>query len=707
MAGNVFGESHRGEGGGRCPCANETETLSSLSDRRCRLPSGLDGIQLNLGGSCVPFSYGSSRCLQHDLAHDPLCRADDAAERLIPEYCFRPWCFVDAAICKRESYERVYRSKYFDSESGGDLFYSYTVCNSTAKDWFSVEPDVVGSTKLGGIALEVVVPSYKYPALFKRGDKGEVLTETGDEYYNESIPFEGAYMNYLEDIFDISNGDIRNISYTYRSKVSTRIHPTSSYTAAVQDIHDGLVDMAVGPFWITTERLQLTAFTIPIVIDKTFLVIPRPGTSNSLNEQIEKVLMPFSNELWALVIAIIVMAALLSVWFSDRSSEEAMARREREMGLHRNRSMPSLRRRKIAYLRISLDSILEKGLFFCSAGVEQVRGASLPNQLLMFGFGFFILITVSAYVANLAAFLTLSSTDAMTTMGGAVDAGYTICAHPALKIELETAWPRANFFYHSDGNEFHGLLDDFDAKKCQAMAVGWEDTAHDSIFLEKLCDKNLTFTDSIIAEMPIAFPISPQLSAGLSYWILEGERRHELSVSASKQDYDQAISCNVQFEKQMESSDYAQISSKNMFLPLVFFFSCAAIAVALQMIHQCLAKRGRGSLLGRTSTLNLISDVDQSQQNYIAGLIKRVSDIKQGERELLATLRTRKSDCNENDLTGDDNFDAGDNGDAHHRPVSTKTLIRSLMLYDMEEETSDVEDGSDGFADQDTALPQT
>ena len=83
-----------------------------------------------------------------------------------------------------------------------------------------------------------------------------------------------------------------------------------------------------------------------------------------------------------------------------------------------------------------------------SAGVDQDEHASLPNKLLLFGFGFFILIAVSAYVANLAAFLTLSTTESVNTMNGAVAAGMKICAHPALKAELEVAWPDAKFYFN-------------------------------------------------------------------------------------------------------------------------------------------------------------------------------------------------------------------------------------------------------------------
>ena len=147
-----------------CTCINTTGTLSSLTDRHCQLPSGNDGIQLTLGGSCVPFSYGSSQCLQHDLLHDPSCLIDKTGDHIIPAHCFRPWCYVDARTCARESEERVYRSSYFPIDSEVDIFYSYSTCNSTADDWFEVKDDITGSNKaLGGVSIRAVFPTYSVP----------------------------------------------------------------------------------------------------------------------------------------------------------------------------------------------------------------------------------------------------------------------------------------------------------------------------------------------------------------------------------------------------------------------------------------------------------------------------------------------------------------------------------------------------------------
>ncbi|KAL7545089.1 hypothetical protein ACHAWF_010799 [Thalassiosira exigua] len=425
--------SASGEG---CPCVDASSVLSSLPDRRCFLSSSpssafdfdggspLVGVQLTVGGSCVPPTYGSSKCARHDLLHDPACRGssssssspsnstlsalEEVASREAPDYCFRPWCYVDASSCGKRSDERVYRGSYFGFDSGVDLYYSYSKCNSSAEDWFAAEGSVVGGGEaLGGIEVGAAIPTYLWPMMFKRDDESEEpLSSPGAEYFDDGRPFEGVYINYANRIVEISNGDIRNLTITHRSRASSIVHPASSFTAAVQDIQDGLIDMAIGPFWITGQRLKMAAFTIPVISDKTFLVIPRPDSSDDLSDQIQKVLAPFTYALWGMVIGIIAIVALLSVWFSDRSKAEALTSSQTRRRMM-TQDQQNWRRKKSAYLRLALDSCLQKGTFFFSAGVEQDEGASLPNKLLLFGFGFFILITVSA--CELAYLLQLSS----------------------------------------------------------------------------------------------------------------------------------------------------------------------------------------------------------------------------------------------------------------------------------------------------------
>mmetsp|Transcript_383 Transcript_383/g.621 ORF Transcript_383/g.621 Transcript_383/m.621 type:complete len:507 (-) Transcript_383:907-2427(-) len=492
-----------------CPCTNETATLSSLTERICEVAStGETGIRLGLGGSCVPTSYGSSQCLQHDLHDDPACISD--GDGTIPAYCFQPWCYVNADVCARDSKERVYRSSYFSFDSGVDIFYSYSTCNSTstADDWREVVNGKVTDVNmdLGQIAIKANIPDYQFPLVYKRDPTSEEsLSVTGSEYYDNNIPYEGIYPIMMENLVKSSKGGIKNITYTHRSNVSSVLHPKSSFTAAVQDIQDGLVDMSVGPFWITSERLLMAAFSVPVVNDKVYLVVPTPGSEETIPQQISKIFHPFSVGVWGLVGGIIILSSLLSVWFSDRT----------ELASDSDEVQRPLRRNKHAYLRLAVDSILEKGIFFCSAGVEQDVGATLSNKLLMFGFGSFILIAVSSYVANLAAFLTRRTLEgSVTSIDGAIAGGWTICAHHLLRKKLSKAWPAANFVFTERDSNHHDIMDDYTDEKCQALAISWEGTSMDHSFLDRVCERKLVYTDSIFIQIPIGFPIRKDLAAG-------------------------------------------------------------------------------------------------------------------------------------------------------------------------------------------------
>ena len=121
----------------------------------------------------------------------------------------------------------------------------------------------------------------------------------------------------------------------------------------------------------------MASFTVPLYSDRTVLVIPNPGSDDSFIEQAQKLFLPFTTGLWVLIGATIVVSSLLGVWFSDRSSYDA--------------SRTGRRRRACAYLRLLVDSCLQKSMFFCSGGVEQDASDTLPNKFVLFGFGCLIL----------------------------------------------------------------------------------------------------------------------------------------------------------------------------------------------------------------------------------------------------------------------------------------------------------------------------
>jgi hypothetical protein len=112
------------------------------------------------------------------------------------------------------------------------------------------------------------------------------------------------------------------------------------------------------------------------------------------------------------------------------------------------------------------------------------------------------------------------------------------------------------------------VVDDYDAGKCTVMAIGREDTLFDNALMERFCRRELVFTDSLILETPIAFPIKPELMSGMSYWILEAEKYHSISIENSKVKYTPHLSCKVELAQEEDLGDYAQISVMNMIFPI-------------------------------------------------------------------------------------------------------------------------------------------
>eukprot|EP00984_Skeletonema_dohrnii_P035598 scaffold35582_cov233-Skeletonema_dohrnii-CCMP3373.AAC.1 len=163
---------------------------------------------------------------------------------------------------------------------------------------------------------------------------------------------------------------------------------------------------------------------------------------------------------------------------------------KKRYGMHLKQSKQPQKRRKFAYFRLILDAILEKGMFFFSAGIEQDTGASLPHKVLMFGFGFFILIAVSAYVANLAAFLTQTGVETeFGTMKQVIDKNARICGHPALEGDLRLKWPEAHWIFPDDG--FDGMFNAYGREECKVLAIGREDTIMNNDYLARICELGL------------------------------------------------------------------------------------------------------------------------------------------------------------------------------------------------------------------------
>ena len=216
------------------------------------------------------------------------------------------------------------------------------------------------------------------------------------------------------------------------------------------------------------------------------------------------------------------------------------------------------------------------------------------------------------------------------------------------------------------------MLNDYDAGKCELLAIGYEDTSSDKSFLDRLCERELVYTESVVAEIPMAFPLRQGISSGFSYWMYQGERSG-VTLESSKSEFPVVANCDVHLDTDVtEGSETDQITVKNMFLPIIFFVVCAFIAVILQIVHQRNVKQGRKSLVGRRSTFNLTQSVAVEKNDDIDW------DVPE-PRNNVASLRRRP---NKEVPKVDENFSFGnDEGEEEEKngELSQSTSSRSLM----------------------------
>jgi len=200
---------------------------------------------------------------------------------------------------------------------------------------------------------------------------------------------------------------------------------------------------------------------------------------------------------------------------------------------------------------------------------------------------------------------------------------------------MKLTHPKANFVFNQEGKELYGLVDDYDAGKCEVMAVGTMDSLGDLNLIDLFCERDLVFTDSLVMENPVGFPIRSDLATGFSYWMYQGEKYHDIDIQTLQEEYSEEFqrqpSCDVLLSGQSsdENSEYAKIDVANLFFPLMFFLVCAAVGALLQLYYRWAVKqiepgsRRRptawgSNLLGPHSTLNLMGASRKKFKRYLS-----------------------------------------------------------------------------------------
>ena len=204
-------------GSKNCPCLTSDELVKKLEDfANCKY-EGIEKGGINFDpfgkGICQALTIGSDSCSAHDLIIDPRCSTTNNK----PDFCDKKWCYVNIDLCK-DSPELYFRSNTFV-----DAYRSYSTCDSTADGYITEYLDFQKQTVSDGQSIRVTVPESMYKQHYKLKTSGEIARPRGDEYFDDNIPWEGYGIDFMRDLSQHSNLELK-FTHTSQGK-----NYTSSY----------------------------------------------------------------------------------------------------------------------------------------------------------------------------------------------------------------------------------------------------------------------------------------------------------------------------------------------------------------------------------------------------------------------------------------------------------------------------------------------
>ena len=427
-----------------CPCMNVSSLFAAqrgaaISSRpNCTLYTQSKGVAVD--PICLPSDYGSSGCAAYDANVDQWCDG-------VAGWCGLEWCYVDHATCLMSNLDMA-ATKMFPALDG-QLYYSYGTCGSDPQPYNAAIS--LGAAR-GGV-LEVSVPAMYPPAHFKRipnsegavcsyADTSHATLESGLEQaglsecdrilYDDSVPWEGYVVEFLQAV--AAEGEF-TLHMSLASTYARSAHPGSEWTAAVRDVQNGLCDLGGGVFWVTPARSSMTAFSTELGADPMWLWVPRPTKDRRLSTLAFRMFEPFSGTLWMTIVLLALAMSLVQAYvYQDEWRED---------GLDEWREAKGPLQAFGVIVMIGGSLFARSCLDFTLGGIEEYPRTA-PKMMVTLGWSFFILISLSAYTANLAAFLTRQDahSDYIGSMEQASAARARVCVADAIFDQVAALYPR-------------------------------------------------------------------------------------------------------------------------------------------------------------------------------------------------------------------------------------------------------------------------
>jgi len=466
---------------------------------------------LEVRGVCLPLGHGTS-CATWAVV-EPECSVASP-----PAWCASEWCYVNASACWQPKAR---------SPSVPEFHYSYAACG-----YLDDYSESKHARVLLGRSIRV-----SYPA---DSASGFTLVTRGGKK-------RGSFPTFMQGIFDRFNMTVEVVPVSEQSKERS---PESIYTACVHEVALNRTDLCIGDFWSTSQRRLMAAFTSELYQDLFYVVAPITE-ENGLLEVMASPFRPFVPSVWLGIAGMTVVASL---------------------------GMYVLERGKM-FKEATCSRGVSRSLYF---GFQSMVGASssyeaktLGGRILNLAFGFFIMIVIASYTANLASFLVAkASSSKIDSIEGGIKAGMKFCGVSQVQESLVSMEPQLRNLYMPVRNDVEALTS-LDKGICQLAILAKQnfENAQRRRGMDTHCNK-VAVGQALIA-IGNAMPIRSDLQAPMSWamTVQKSSGAYDVAAALAKRTYLEPNSCDAQRgKKAKEGMEFPEMTG-------VFIIAVAGIAL--------------------------------------------------------------------------------------------------------------------------------
>lgn len=422
-------------GSALCPCAS----LTALG--RHSVPQ----VPQDYGIGCAPHTKNRSTCSGENF-----------------HYCGHSWCYINQSLCTRATPNQtnnpfaleVRELPTYTSQLIPPREYSYETCGYMGSETYEL------AGFLSSFNLRVVYMTNS------GGWKGSYCTTNHTECTGTMAMFLNQVMQQggvtKEDVFIHTGGGFMNESWWPGPLVKRQVFAdnpseTSYFNMCVYATAMGYVDMCIGAFSITSKRMELSRF-IPIFNEPLVLAARHTHIHPTFWEYMATPFKPFHWKLWLAILGTICTMAII---FSIDDFLNAI-----RTGNLNHRSW--CRILGFAFYRSFMSVVSASDIF---------QHTTMAARCASIGFGFFILVLVTSYTAELASGLTLEqlSLAGLNSLSEVVERKVRICLMANHVEGLRFAAPgvlKSSLFIVYNRSE---LLSGLDQGQCGVALVQLQD----------------------------------------------------------------------------------------------------------------------------------------------------------------------------------------------------------------------------------------